>query len=32
MYINIKAEVLILMFVFPYYDDDKFNGQFSTHL
>lgn len=32
MYVNIQAELFIMMPVFPYYDDDQFDGLFSTYL
>lgn len=32
MYVTIQAELFIMMPVFPYYDDDQFNGLFITHL
>lgn len=31
MYVNIQAELFIMMPVFLYYDDDQFDGLFSTY-
>lgn len=31
MYINIQTELFIMMPVFPYFDDDQFDGQFITY-
>lgn len=32
MYVNIQTELFIMMPVFLYYDDDRFDDLFSTHL